>query len=239
MRQIKIAYLMPTYCDIPPKVHATHMNASLTAARHGIWISQLGIQEKQLICAARNALAEEFLSTDCTHALWLDSDITLPHWSLVCLAEIDKPMVSGIYFQKVDPPHLPVIYTKHGIPRFGVKKGLHHHVLQWDDGSYFPIDACGFGCVLISREVFERIKAPWFQITEDGSEDLQFCMKARKFGFEIFADSRVLCGHIGPRGEITYEDYKKHRDSLQIRKVEYNPDTQEERVIESDIRQVA
>lgn len=225
MEQISIAYLMPTYADIPPRVLGTHLVSCLLAERRGIEIRRVGIQEKQLICHARNALAEEFLKSDCTHALWVDSDVVLPPHAVWCLAELDKDMVSGIYFQKVAPPYMPTIYSKRGFSKW--KKGeraKHTVIIKWEPNTYFHVDACGFGCVLIKREVFERIKAPWFKWTEESGEDIGFCIRVRKAGFEIFADSRILCGHIGPKGEITYEDYKKQALPATTY-IKYNPET--------------
>uniref|UniRef100_A0A6M3L9A1 Putative glycosyltransferase n=1 Tax=viral metagenome TaxID=1070528 RepID=A0A6M3L9A1_9ZZZZ len=235
----KIAYLEPTYGNIDPRVKRSHLNAVLTAAKHDLWITHVGGTDQELICHARNRLAEAFLNSDCTHAFFVDSDIVLPHWAIVQLMEIDQDISSGIYFQKLDPPNLPVIYTKKGFSSWKPsEKYLHHFIVDWEEGCYFPIDACGFGCVLIKREVFERIKSPWFEFTEKGGEDIRFCVRAKQKGFQIFAHSGVMCGHIGPNGEKTYEDFKKYKDKLPVTRVTYDPALGKKTVIRNDFVKV-
>ena len=65
------------------------------------------------------------------------------------------------------------------------------------------IGACGFGCVLVKRHVFESVGQPAFEYhvaldhKNTVSEDWDFCAKARSKGFEVWADTGVVCGHIG------------------------------------------
>lgn len=61
---------------------------------------------------------------------------------------------------------------------------------------------CGASCILIKREVFEKLEKPYFRFitNEDNtshvrSEDINFCDEARKAGFSIFADTEVACSH--------------------------------------------
>lgn len=61
---------------------------------------------------------------------------------------------------------------------------------------------CGSSCVLIKREVFEKLEKPYYQFmyNEDGtqhtrSEDIGFCDHAREAGFELWADTDVVCQH--------------------------------------------
>jgi len=65
------------------------------------------------------------------------------------------------------------------------------------------VGACGFGCVLIKKQVMVDIGYPQFQYrsainhNDTFSEDLDFCRKASMKGFKIYADSTLLCEHIG------------------------------------------
>jgi GT2 family glycosyltransferase len=55
---------------------------------------------------------------------------------------------------------------------------------------------------LVTREVFETIAPPYFEFifnddrTEQvKSEDLNFCERAKLAGFDIYADTDVICEH--------------------------------------------
>jgi GT2 family glycosyltransferase len=65
----------------------------------------------------------------------------------------------------------------------------------------FPVKQCGLGCALIRREIFDRVPFAWFHWPEeeDGTnmgEDVWFCQRVRKAGFQIFCDGTVICGHV-------------------------------------------
>ena len=63
------------------------------------------------------------------------------------------------------------------------------------------IDACGGSGLLMKREVFQKMNSPWFEfIYENGllvkGEDFNFCEKAIKLGYEIWADCNLIQQHI-------------------------------------------
>lgn len=203
MNDIRIATLVPTYADISPKVYRSHINALLVSMKKGYQIAQLGLTEKELLCHARNSLIEAFMGSNCTHALCLDADVALPPHAVASLVEAKKDMITGIYYQKA-APYYPVIMTR-GVFK-GNKDRKHQFFVKWPENTIFPIDACGFGCILIKREVFEKIKYPWFAWTEKSGEDIDFCMKVKKKGIDIFCHSGVVCGHVGSK-EFTAEDF--------------------------------
>ena len=50
--------------------------------------------------------------------------------------------------------------------------------------------------MLIRTEVFHKMPFPWFEKTKIGSEDLEFCRKARELGFPIHLDLGATMGHM-------------------------------------------
>ena len=55
------------------------------------------------------------------------------------------------------------------------------------------VDALATGCMLIKREVLDKIP---FRYNIDGpSEDLDFCFSSKKLGYDIIADTSILCQH--------------------------------------------
>jgi FkbM family methyltransferase len=65
------------------------------------------------------------------------------------------------------------------------------------------IGACGFGCVLVKKEVLVGVGYPQFEYhpaldhNNTISEDTDFCKKAIAKGFRLWCDPSVRCGHIG------------------------------------------
>lgn len=123
----------------------------------------------------------------------VDHDVTFPPDTLKRLLEHNKDMVSGIYRQRMEPQAIE-IYRKEG-GRHDIKdlKGL------------TEIGGCGFGCVLVKKEVLAAVGYPQFVYhsaldhSKTLSEDVDFCIKATKKGFKIWADPSILCGHIGAK----------------------------------------
>ena len=63
----------------------------------------------------------------------------------------------------------------------------------------------GFGAVLIKAEVLKAIPRPWFFGMEGTGEDVSFCYKARKAGFEVWMDTSIKLGHLGAQVMVTEE----------------------------------
>ncbi|NNM73177.1 hypothetical protein [Enterovirga aerilata] len=73
------------------------MVASL--ARAGIG-TEYQIQDGSSIVAQRNLLAERFMRSDCTHLLFLDSDMTFPADLCETLLGFGKPLIGAVYTKR-------------------------------------------------------------------------------------------------------------------------------------------
>lgn len=67
----------------------------------------------------------------------------------------------------------------------------------------FEVGRCGRAGMLVKREVFEAIPAPWFQLGQAGNpeepnEDVYFCRRAREAGYKILVDLELFNGHTAP-----------------------------------------
>jgi 2-polyprenyl-3-methyl-5-hydroxy-6-metoxy-1,4-benzoquinol methylase len=145
---------------------------------------------------ARNEIMQNFLETDMNYLLFIDSDmIWEPEsleqaYNLIQHPKVD--IVTGIYFQK-GKPHLPVI------KKLDLEAGCYNIFIEWGNEP-FEVDGAGMGFMLIPKYVVEKMKQPL--CTWDGgfSEDLNFCLKAKKdHGFKIWAHPQIKLGHIGNR----------------------------------------
>jgi len=166
-----------------------------------------------LVSRARNRLANEFLASDCTHLLFLDTD-------LIFSPEQIGRLVS----------HLPAVDIVAGL--YPKKQRALAWVLNMDDR--FPdaepsglhrVRYVGTGCLLISRRVLETLRnmhpesaygpeaGEPFEVNYDFfpvgvkefpdgarrylSEDWYFCQNALEAGFPVWADTTVALKHCG------------------------------------------
>lgn len=127
----------------------------------------------------------------------VDYDISFAPDTLTKMLSHDKPLVTGLYIQRIP--------GQHNLELYRVTPDESHVRLTMNDlvSSLEPIDGCGFGCVLIKTEVFKAVGYPQFEyhpalrMEDTLSEDVDFCNKVRKLGFDMWADTTIKCGHHG------------------------------------------
>ena len=148
---------------------------------------------------ARNCAVRHFLAQlEFTHLFFLDSDVEPPLDALERLLALEAPIATGCY--GVGRPHWALAEYREG----------HFHLLKAlpERERPFAVAGCGAGCLLIRREVLEKIAWPWFRWVErpDGSqvgEDIYFSAKANEAGYAIRAHPGVICGHYKDGVNIT------------------------------------
>lgn len=143
----------------------------------------------------RNLIAEWGKRYD--YLFCVDSDIVLPNDALAKLIAADKDVVSGLYIQRKPGHHILEIYED--TPNGGTQNA------KWENlkgRGLVEIAGCGFGCVLVKGDVLRKMPYPHFVYKSaldhayTFSEDVYFCLEARKHGFKIWADTSLLCEHI-------------------------------------------
>ena len=151
--------------------------AGLATSLHFIMGSEVTMQRQQLV--------SEALETNCTHIMWIDSDMQFSVDTLNILLAADKDIVAGNYSTRV-PPHRPVAFRGKGNEQV------------W---------AVGSGMMLVKREVYEKLSSPFYKIEfldEYSSlvgEDVYFCTKANEAGYEVYVSHELSdkIAHIGTR----------------------------------------
>ena len=144
----------------------------------------------------RQHLVDQALETDCTHILWLDSDMSFPSNTLNALLSHDKDIIACNYSTRV-PPHRPVAFRS--------KNDLDSRV--YTGTGIQKIWAIGLGCMLVKREVFETLEKPYFKISWDDQhdslmgEDIYFCTRANEAGYEIWLENDLSknIAHVGTK----------------------------------------
>jgi len=146
----------------------------------------------------RNQITNYAIQNTCDYLFAVDSDIAFPPDTLKRLLSHNVSMVSGVYIQRIPGRHTIEIMRKN---QYG---GVTH--VPYDEirgQGLVPIDGCGFGCVLIKSDVFNAIPYPHFVYksainhANTISEDVYFCRQVRDRGIDIWADTNILCEHIG------------------------------------------
>lgn len=160
---------------------------------------------RSMIDTARNKLIEDALKDpNYTHILMIDDDMTFEPDFALKLLEHDVDIVSGLAFKR-RPEYTPCVFEKK------------------QDNKYYPIlpevfqevDIAGTGGILISTEVFKKLKYPWFETYYDDnnthwSVDFDFSMKSKAAGFKIFVDPEAKMGHIGDPEVVTQQTFLQH-----------------------------
>jgi glycosyltransferase involved in cell wall biosynthesis len=128
----------------------------------------------------------------------VDSDIVLPRDSLVKMLAADKDIISGLYIQRI--PNTKTLEVYMDTPGGGCTNIPYERIEKL---GIVEIAACGMGCVLIKNAVFKALEYPHYLYKSaldhknTVSEDIYFCIKARKAGFKVWADPSIKCDHIG------------------------------------------
>lgn len=159
---------------------------------------------------ARNQIVEHFLKLRVdghalTHLLMIDSDTVPPADAVDRLLAHDEHIVTGL---------TPIARINQDTQQWETFDNAFAATEKDDTGKVtktfivqrrtglHEIFRCGGACLLIKREVFEKLDRPFFRfISNDNgtehvrSEDIDFCDRVRGAGFAIHADSEVCCGH--------------------------------------------
>jgi hypothetical protein len=194
-------------------------------AKHmGVAFELLG---NSLLIRARNELAMRFLRSEREWSLWVDSDVLMPfgnpgvflnyskarklpvkfaaYNTVTRLVNHNQPLVGGIYSARQKFGNL--VCQPELEPRNANDNRLAQTIREGRDaGGLIKVDWLAAGLMLVHRQVYETImqnepkkQEPYgFFDPEDGSgEDIAFCRRARRNGFQPLLDTEVRAGHIG------------------------------------------
>jgi len=154
-----------------------------------------------LIYEARNNLAKRAIENEFDYILWLDSDVVFNGDLLKRMIESlgDKEFLSGLYFTRKMPLRPTLFETCDFVDQEDGSVLIDWKYLKHIPDDILQIAACGFGCVLmktsLAAEIFQMQGLPFSPVYGLG-EDLSFCLKARKLGHKLYADPRILVGHV-------------------------------------------
>lgn len=170
-------------------------------------IAGAGCTDRTYTHSAENALVKDFISIDdATHIFMTEMDMILPKETILNLLALDKDIACGVYFLR-NGNGQACLYKKTVTPADNPYP--HTPVSLFPLDKPFQIDCAGLGCVLIKRDVFGKIKQPYFDLKEyTYGSDMYFYTNVKEAGIEVWADPKTMCWQIdytvvGP------EDYHK------------------------------
>jgi cellulose synthase/poly-beta-1,6-N-acetylglucosamine synthase-like glycosyltransferase len=166
----------------------------------------------------RNTAREKALKTDADYFFLVDSDVVLPINAISSLMlQLQVPKVNHSFDRlKLQFPNMPEPKQKHimgGWYRLMEKDGREvWNCANWvannviasvekPQNSVIRVDKIDLGCVMMSREVLEKVSFKHgfdLEVNKNGRacECLMFARDAQDAGYELFMNGDVVCEHI-------------------------------------------
>jgi hypothetical protein len=213
LRGRKIMLGLPTYdFKVSAKLAISLASFCVQAQQHGVDIQICNISGCSVVSRVRNLISYDFLQSDCTDLMFIDSDINFNAEDIFRLMAWNSDPKKGIVA---------------GIPVARKKGKVYISTLDTDDNEHIFMDKMGLvrakrvatAFMIIRREVFESLKdahPEWVYHDEkkvgdemiaffdfalkDGNyigEDFLFCDRARELGYEVWIDPTIKLGHMG------------------------------------------
>lgn len=177
--------------------------------------------ERQRIDKCRNYFAKECLKNNFDYLLMVDDDNPIPPETLDTFLQDDKDIVIAPILtrnQNIEGTRDLCAYYSTDIDVGKKKKLKYYNFIKnfKENGPLHKIDAGGTGCILIKRKVLETLSKKYEYIFEFGditinkqrrttSEDVEFCERATKEGFEIWLDERIKPIHLGNQQQLIWQ----------------------------------
>jgi hypothetical protein len=143
------------------------LNLQAACMQIGIDVKFSFLFNESLITRARNYLVDEFLRSDCSHLLFIDSDIEFQHDDVLSLLAIDKDVIGAPYPKKsINWTNiLEGVKRKPNIQPGELEKLAGEYVFnpipgttQFNVTQPIQVMEIGTGYMLIKREVFTKFK---------------------------------------------------------------------------------
>lgn len=184
---VRVAILIPAYDHAPAAFAWDYGNLMLYSTAKLMMLGRVALlpiyNEQTYIEENRTALVRAALDNDCTHALWLDTDMRFPPNALERLLARDRAIVGANYRQRRGT-HLPTAFTTIEL--------LVYCVTHPGSTGIERVESASMGVMLTHLDVFRQIPEPWFTERAWGEhrvrDCLAFCVGAREAGFPIYVD---------------------------------------------------
>jgi GT2 family glycosyltransferase len=156
--------------------------------------SHVGVTRERTVCGtdyANNRIAKVMNGAFTYDKLfWIDSDISWKISDFAKLSNSDLDIVSGAYMMA---DHVVVLSRQ----SWGGLMPYEEFVTYTEP---FSVASVGFGFLCMKAGVMESLPKPWFGAVPENDrflvgEDISWCLKARRAGYEIIVDPSVRVDH--------------------------------------------
>jgi hypothetical protein len=169
---------------------------------------------------ARNMYVERFLESDCDVMFFIDSDVCPPqHVFDLITVHGDKGWLAAgapypLWLYRPGTTEMSVQYTvyKGNAKAENGNAGLKMVAVPQEGTDW--VDGLATGCLMLRRELFEKLEKPYFQFKRDPNtcevkegEDLGFALKLQKLGIQYFVDYGMVCGHMKRVNLLEVQNY--------------------------------
>lgn len=141
----------------------------------------------------RDACLANALDEDCSHLMFVDTDMVFPADGIGRLLELGKDIVGGLYNTKTVPPQATVkLADEDGVLLFGAVPIPQQPFQCW---------AVATGFMLINLDALAAAglgdRDRWFIADKPIGEDFYFCRLAAEHGLEVWCDPTIPLQHLG------------------------------------------
>lgn len=165
---------------------------------------------RERIVLSRNMLRQYALENGYDYFLSLEQDVIPPTDIIEQLLSCQQPVVTGVYckdytFTKdgktIGKTVMPLLYRR--------VDDAYVEQLKWKDveqPAVFPVAVSGLGCILIHRDVLEKIPFR-FLPEKEVFDDVWFCEDLRQLKITLYVNTAVKCKHL--TREMDWDSIKK------------------------------
>jgi GT2 family glycosyltransferase len=171
------------------------------------------------LVGSRNKVLDHAIENRYDFVFALDADVVCPKEIIEELMRCRKDIISGLYFgyfnskegmkilsvawRGITKEEFEVIRKQVKLPE-SVKshEDLQRHLTQReiDSNSLFEVIYPSAGCMLISKNVFTKVRYGWLEVPDKNftasGDDIYFINEARKAGFKSFCHTKFKCDHL-------------------------------------------
>lgn len=175
---------------------------------------------------ARNFLAHQVLQGDYDYLWFIDQDASFLPDALDRLMAWNVDIVGGLCLMREPTFCRPMLFRGYNEEReawnvpvdevyeffrenMDIEANGAQSVSPVPDESLFEVDFTGCHCLLIRRDVLEKMEPPWFN-GQPGTEDRYFCLKAADLGYKVHVDFSTFIGHATGSRILGVHDYMAH-----------------------------